>query len=91
MELADFNTAARNDWLTGDMRDLNTTVHNLLDLLELGAEDVSISEYRAYMDGVSEALEHLTNSLTELTELFVAAKRIQTKADKKMGEMPNGI
>ncbi|WZP34662.1 hypothetical protein [Enterococcus phage vB_Efs6_KEN03] len=91
MELADFNIAARNDWLTGDMRDLNNAVHNLLDLLELGAEDVSISEYRAYMDGVSEALEHLTNSLTELTELFAAAKRIQTKADKKMEETSNGI
>ncbi|BCF74659.1 putative structural protein [Enterococcus phage phiM1EF2] len=91
MELADFNIAARNDWLTGDMRDLNTAVHNLLDLLELGAEDVSISEYRAYMEGVSEALEHLTNSLTELTGLFVAAKRIQTKVDKKMEETSNGI
>lgn len=91
MELEDFNTAVSNDWVTGDMKDLNTAVHNLLDLLEHGVEDITISEYRAYMDSVSGALEDLTNSLTELTELFVSAKRIQAKADKKMEVTSNGI
>lgn len=86
MELADFNTAARNDWLTGDMRDLNMAIHSFLDLLELGVEDITMSEYEGSMNDVSEALESLTNSLVEITELFVSAKRMQAKADKKWEE-----
>lgn len=86
MELADFNIAVSNDWLTGDMKDLNMAIHSFLDLLELGVEDITMSEYEGSMDDVSEALESLTNSLVEITELFVKAKRMQEKADQKWEE-----
>lgn len=86
MELADFNVAVSNDWLTGDMKDLNMAIHSFLGLLELGVEDVTMSEYDDSMSDVSEALEDLTNSLVEITELFVSAKRMQAKADKKWEE-----
>lgn len=86
MELEDFNTAVSNDWVTGDMKELNTAIHSFLSLLELGVEDITTSEYGDSMSTVSEALECLTNSLVEITELFVSAKELQAKADKKWEE-----
>lgn len=86
MELADFNKAVMNDWLTGDMKELNTAVRNFLGLLELGVEDITMSEYEDSMYNVSEALEDLTNNLVEITELFVKSKELQAKADKKWEE-----
>lgn len=74
------------NYLGEDQVNIENSMDDLLDVLNSKIEDITESEFEAAVDGVNEAIENLTNSLSELSDVFTDAKRYLAKEDKKWEE-----
>ncbi|UOX39204.1 hypothetical protein [Enterococcus phage 47] len=86
IELDSYCSFLAGGYLEEDQVDIENSMDYLLDVLSSKIEDITESEFEAAVDGVNEAIENLTNSLSELSDVFTDAKRYLAKEDKKWEE-----
>lgn len=75
-----------SNYLGNDRGSIENSLEELFDILDSKIEDITESEFEAAVDGVNESIENLTNSLSELSDVFTNAKRYLAKEDKKWEE-----
>lgn len=86
IELDNYYSFLNGGYLEEDQVDIENSINVLLDVINNKIEDITESEFEAAVDGVNEAIENLTNSLSELSDVFTDAKRYLAKEDKKWEE-----
>ncbi|UQT01115.1 hypothetical protein LMOIWNZ_00090 [Enterococcus phage vB_OCPT_CCS3] len=86
IELDNYYNFIVSNYLGNDREYIENSIEDLFDILDSKIENITESEFEAAVEGVNEAIENLTNSLSELSEVFTDAKRCLAKEDKKWEE-----
>ncbi|WZP35018.1 hypothetical protein [Enterococcus phage vB_Efs10_KEN05] len=86
VELDYYYNFLENGYLGEDQVDIENSMNNLLDVINNKIEDITEAEFDAAVEGVTESVENLINSLSELSDVFTDAKRYLAKEDKKWEE-----
>lgn len=86
IELDYYHDFIVSNYLGSDRESIENSIEDLFYILDSKIEDITESEFEAAVDGVNEAIENLTNSLNELSDVFTDAKRYLAKEDKKWEE-----
>lgn len=83
IELDSYYNFLDRNYLGEDQVDVENSMNDLFDVLNSKIEDITEFEFEAAIDGVTEAIDNLANSLEVLSEVFTEAKRYLAKEDKK--------
>lgn len=83
IELDNYYSFLNGGYLEEDQVDIENSINVLLDVINSKIEDITEVEFETAVEEVTEAIENLTNSLSELSEVFTEAKQYLAKEDKK--------
>lgn len=86
IELDYYHDFIISNYLGSDRESIENSIEDLFDILDSKIEDITESEFETAVEEVTEAIENLTNSLSELSDVFTDAKRYLAKEDKKWEE-----
>lgn len=86
IELDNYYSFLNGGYLEEDQVDIENSINVLLDVINSKIEDITEVEFETAVEEVTEAIENLTNSLSELSEVFTEAKQYLAKEDKKWEE-----
>lgn len=86
VELDNYYSFLNGGYLEEDQVDIENSINVLLDVINSKIEDITEVEFETAVEEVTEAIENLTNSLSELSEVFTEAKQYLAKEDKKWEE-----
>lgn len=83
IELDNYYSFLNGGYLEEDQVDIENSINVLLDVINSKIEDITEVEFETAVEEVTEAIENLINSLSELSEVFTEAKQYLAKEDKK--------
>ena len=83
IELDNYYSFLNGGYLEEDQVDIENSINVLLDVINSKIEDITEVEFETAVEEVTAAIENLTNSLSELSEVFTEAKQYLAKEDKK--------
>lgn len=83
IELDNYYSFLNGGYLEEDQVDIENSINVLLNVINSKIEDITEVEFETAVEEVTAAIENLTNSLSELSEVFTEAKQYLAKEDKK--------